>query len=369
MLFLIAPVLLAANCRTPSCPPASPPVSLRSPAAATRPAPDPAAVLAFAGPTIPVADVPASVRGYEQRFKMYADSQWAAFGPKWDAGNSISGYERAEIYYVWWARTGDTTYLSRAHQTAVNYRDNYLVPAQFGTSPHWSQMESMYLDCIIAKDQKSCDVLPNVAYKLSGFPNNNYWGIAHPNTEARVMTRVIIALWMNEKAGSSQYSALLDSAIVRALRLMNADGYAPFASTCGGSLNYMNGMMYDALTRIHDHRPKRIYNALIEQKAKAFGDFLWRTQWRGTANPADLSFNYVSVECKGTGSPTSSPDLNGLMLPLFGWLGKTTGDQAWFERGDAVLSGMKSASLYLYRQFSESYSSSYRYLGYRYGAK
>ena len=108
MIALITPLLFAANCASLTCKSLVSPPSLRR-AATVRQAPDPAVVLAFAGPTIPVADVPSSLRWYEQRFKMYADSQWRAFGPKWDAGNSISGYERAAIYYVWWARTGDAT--------------------------------------------------------------------------------------------------------------------------------------------------------------------------------------------------------------------------------------------------------------------
>jgi uncharacterized protein YjdB len=323
-----------------------------------------AAVLAFAGPDIMKSQVPAAFSFYETNWKVNVDQQWADFGPAWNAGNSISGYERAAIYYIWWARTGDTTYFNRAHQTAVNYRDGYLIPAAYGTSPHWSQMESMYLDCIIAKDQKSCDALPNVAYKLGGFPFTGYFDLSQG--EGRIQARVITALWMNEKY-TGQHSDILDSAIVKSLNVMNSNGWAPFQSTCGGSLNYMNGMLYDVLTRIHDQRPSALYNAQIETKAKAYGNWVWSTQWRGTTNPGDNSFNYVSVLCDGTGGPTSSPDLNGLMLPLFGWLGKTTGDATWFTRGDQILNGMQQASLYLYRQFSESYSSSHRYLGYRWG--
>jgi len=323
-----------------------------------------AAVLAFAGPDIMKTQVPTAFSFYENNWKQYADQQWLDFGPAWNAGNSISGYERAAIYYIWWARTGDTTYFNRAHQTAVNYRDNYLIPAAYGTSPHWSQMESMYLDCIIAKDQKSCDALPNVAYKLGGFPATGYFDLSQG--EGRIQARVITALWMNEKY-TGQHSDVLDQAIVKALSVMNADGWAPFQSTCGGSLNYMNGMLYDVLTRIHDQRPSALYNSTIETKAKAYGNWVWATQWRGVANPGDNAFNYVSVYCEGTGSATSAPDLNGLMLPLFGWLGKTTGDQTWFTRGDQILGGMQQASVYLYRQFSESYSSSHRYLGYRWG--
>ena len=364
MIALIAPLLFAANCASLTCKSLVSPPSLRR-AATVRQAPDPAVVLAFAGPTIPVADVPSSLRWYEQRFKMYADSQWRAFGPKWDAGNSISGYERAAIYYVWWARTGDATYLDRAHATAVNYRQ-WLESGGYAASPHWSQMESLYLDWLVMGDTKSRDAVIEVANRIGmAFPPSGYFALSQG--EARIQARVIISLWLAEKIEGKR-RPMLDTAIKRALASMNADGYGPFQSTCGGSLNYMQGMLADALSRIYDHRPGP-YNDEIRAKLTAFGNYAWSTQWRGTANPRDKSFNYVSLECNGTGSPSPAPDLNGLMLPLFGWLGKTTGDKTWFDRGDQVFDGMRDASVYLYRQFSESYSSSYRYLGYRYGTK
>lgn len=323
-------------------------------------------VLALVGPTIPLASEPASIAFYEQNFKAYADTQWAQFGAAWNAGNSISAYERGATYYKQWALTGDSVWFNRAHALVVNYRDNYLIPAGYATSPHFSQAESLYLDCLVAKDQKSCDALPNVAYKLSGMFNNGYYDI--PQGEPRIQARVMVALWMNEKY-TGQHSDQLDSAVVWALRITNSDGWAPFQSTCGGSLNYMNGMLYDILTRLHDLRPMPLYNSLIEQKAKAYATWAWNTQWRGVTPGDSPSFNYVSLECVNTGSPSPSPDLNGLMAPVFGWVGRLTGDTTWFTKGDSIVQGMQQASFYLYRQFSESFSSSYRYLGYRYGSK
>jgi hypothetical protein len=361
MNFLIAPFLIAANCVTPTCKSPAAPQTLRNTVAVRRP-PDPTVVLKFAGPTIPVAAVPSSLGWYEQRFRQYADEQWAAFGPKWDAGNSISGYERAAIYYVWWARTGNATYLDRAHQTAVEYRDKYLIPGGYAASPHWSQMESLYLDWLVFGDTKSRDAVIEVANRLVAFPQSGYFAI--PQGEPRIQARVILSLWLAEKIEGKR-RPMLDTAIVRTLATMNADGWAPFLSTCGGSLNYMNGMLYDVLTRIYDQRPGA-YNSAILKNVKAYGNYLWTSQWRGAQDP---SFNYVSLLCDGTGGPTSAPDLNGLIVPEFGWLGKTTGDQTWFDRGDQVFNGMREASAYLYRQFSESYTSSYRYLGYRYGTK
>ena len=367
---------IEAEATAPALRPTKPAPQATTPAPqATTPAPLPttdsakiAAVLAFVGPTIPVANVPAQFKFYEDSFRVESAAQWAQFGPKWDAGNSISGYERAAIYYTWWARTGDTTYRSHAHATAVDYRDKYLIPAGYAASPHWSQMESLYLDWLVMGDAASRDAVLQVAERLTAFDapiddRNKNW------LENRVQARVLLVWWLAEKiqGKSSKFSAYLDKDIPRVLAMQQPDGHWGFFSTCGLSHNYATGMLADFLTRIYDQRPGP-YNPTILKSMTKLGDYLWSTQWRGNANPADKSFNYVSGECAGTGSPTSAPDLNGLMLPLFGWLGKTTGDATWFTRGDQVLAGMQNASVYLYRQFSESYSSSFRYFGYRWPA-
>lgn len=333
------------------------------------PAPDTSAVAlikALSGPLIPVSQVPSVFSFYETNFKHYIDSQWVVFGAKWDAGNSISGYERGAINYIYWVRTGDTTYKTRAHQTVVNYRDNYLVPNNYSTSPHWSQAESVYLDCVVMKDPASCDGVGRIASNFIGFDpviadTTKDW------LENRVQVRVLTAWWMAEKLqGQGQWSTLLDNDIPKVLAMQNDSGYWAFPrSTCNTELPYMEGMLADFMTRIYDQRP-RSYNPAILTAMTKLGNRLWNTQWRGTANPSDLSFNYLSGLCMGTGSPTSAPDLNGLIAPLFGWLGKTTGDTTWFVKGDKIIAGMKNASVYLYRQFSESYSSSPRYFGYRY---
>jgi hypothetical protein len=123
-------------------------------------------------------------------------------------------------------------------------------------------------------------------------------------------------------------------------------------------------MLADVLSRMYNERGDNGGNnpAILASLTKA-ANYLWDTQWR----PSDRSFNYASLECQNAGGPTSAADLNGLILPVYGWLGKTTGDASWFAKGDAILSGMTGADIELYKQFSESYTASYRYFGYRYG--
>ena len=156
----------------------------------------------------------------------------------------------------------------------------------------------------------------------------------------------------------SMWTGQINAAIPRILGVQSSDGHWGFLSTCGGSWNFMTGMLTDVLSRMYDQRGDNGGSnpAILAALTKA-GNYLWDTQWRGGFG--DPSFNYASLLCLDAGSPSSAPDLNGLILPVYGWLGKKTGDASWFSKGDAILSGMTGADVELYKQFSESYTSSY----------
>jgi hypothetical protein len=333
-------------------------------------------ILSVAGPTVLKADMPAEVQFWDNLFEANAEQQWEDFGPAWDAGNTISEYDRPMTYYVEWVRTGDVKWLNRANEMVVNYIQGYLIPAEYATSPHFSQMESLYLYYMITGDEAALIAMLNIASKLSGFIDGGYIRISQG--EARIQARIILAMWVAERVlgvntpvapgNPKTYTELTDQAIDVVLSTMNSDGWAPFVSTCGGSLNYMTAMLADTLTRIHDQRPG-VYNPAIRNMISALGNYLWSTQWRGSHIIGDDSFNYISLLCDGTGSPTSSPDLNGMFAAMFGWLYKTTGDVTWATKFDQILQGMQeSTGIYLYRQWSEQFNNSYRGLGYRYGA-
>jgi hypothetical protein len=334
----------------------SPPPTSSPPATATGSA---ASVLAAMGPTIPSSSVPSSIGWYETNFKTNADAQWAAYGPQWDAGNSAAGYDRASIYYVWWARTGDTTYRAKAHATAVNYRINYIDASGCTPSPHWSQIEGLYLDWVVYGDTASKRAVLCMAEKLDIFSlyvsdSTKDW------LDNRIQARLLVAQWAAERieGTGSKWTAKIDANIPKILGGQASDGHWGFISTCWGSWNFMSGMLDDVLIRMYDQR--RADPAILTAVTKS-ANYLWNTQWR-----TDQSFNYASLDCLGAGGPSSAPDLNGLILPVYGWLGKKTGDTSWYTKGDAIMNGMKVASLYLYKQLSESYTSSYRYLGWRY---
>jgi hypothetical protein len=359
---------VTSNAVTVTVPSAAPPVS-----------PDMAEVLALLGPTVPVADMPSRLSWYQERFATNEALQWAAFGNTFAPDESIALYERPAMYYAMWARTGNADYLARGHALAVSYRDNYLVPSGFSPSPHFSQMESLYLHWRLTGDAASRDAILAVctvfvaAFVPHLVDHTSDW------IDNRIQARTLVALWMAEKvvgAGNTYTSgstvinpgAILDSEVAAILADQKPEGFWGYFSTCEGSWNYMEGMLSDVLSRLHDKRPAA-YNAGIRTALESLGNYLWSVQWRGNTNPVessvDGSFNYAGIECMSAGGPTSAPDLNGFFIPLFGWLGKTTGVIAWIQKGDAILTGMLGGIVDHYRHLSETYHSSYRYFGYR----
>ncbi|MDF2774225.1 MAG: Ig domain protein group 2 domain protein, partial [Geminicoccaceae bacterium] len=93
---------------------------------------------------------------YETQFAKYADYHWAAHRANWEQANY---YDRAAIYYVWWARTGNATYLGRANAIALDYRTKYLegiaMPYRYNASTYWHMPLGLALHYLVTGDEKS----------------------------------------------------------------------------------------------------------------------------------------------------------------------------------------------------------------------
>ncbi len=72
-------------------------------------------------------------------------------------------YDRARIYYIAWARSGEPAWLQRAHALAVDYRDRYLIANRNQPSAHWAQMAGILLHYWATGDARSRDTLLAVA--------------------------------------------------------------------------------------------------------------------------------------------------------------------------------------------------------------
>lgn len=90
---------------------------------------------------------------------------------------------------------------------------------------------------------------------------------------------------------------------------------------------------------------------------------LWRDFWVGSAG----GFKYSDVVVNGE-STAPAPDLNLLILPMWGWLYKVTGDPLYIQQGDQIFhEGVTRAFLGHGKQFDQNYLFSFKYVEWRNG--
>lgn len=89
-------------------------------------------------------------------------------------------------------------------------------------------------------------------------------------------------------------------------------------------------------------------------------DWIWAKAWAR----ANHAFVYELVPGKPRGE--GAPDLNLLIVPVYGWIYRQTGDAAYIEKGDQIFAGgVVGAWLDQGKQFSQSYRWSMDYLKWR----
>jgi hypothetical protein len=332
-------------------------------------------VLRLAGPALPVQEAAAlgvPFEKYETDFRIFAERHWRADGPGWEAANY---YDRAKIFYVWWARTGNDTFLKRANEIAIDYRRNYIEANGFRPSAHWAQMAGLALHCLIAGDVLSGEAVGRAA-DLFSLPDNiaalaDLKGEMDNRIQARTLEALLLArqigapsLGIPDKQpdgsewgipGGNDWASLLRRSLGRILASQSPDGAYRFQQIqCGYNLPFMVGLLNDALIQYHDQfeADPRILPAV-----KRSLDYLWSRNWDAKARPCQDN------EDNNTGP---APDLNNLILSGFGWVYWQTGDTTYRNRGDAVLAGaVKGAWLGGSKQFNQAYTTSYKYAAFR----
>jgi hypothetical protein len=106
---------------------------------------------------------------YEADSACGAGGRWGADGADYDGANN---YDRAMIYYVWWARTGHPPYLERANQLALNARA-YLDASNYCPQPYLMMIDGVALHAAVAGDPRSAAAVARTADRLAGA--GSYW--------------------------------------------------------------------------------------------------------------------------------------------------------------------------------------------------
>lgn len=345
-----APLTVTATNPPPTTPPPTPPPG------------NAAAALAKIGPTISTSAASALGGGYAKYDALW--SQWEPTRFKLD-GTAWDGdyYDRVQLYYAQWIRTGNGSYKTRGDAMALDYRRKYLHANNYNTSAHWSQLDGVALHYWLTGDDSSRIAVGKAALSLAGtalWPRNGQW------TDARQQARALVAMllaWQTNApyAPSGGWAKAIDDGLTAILPQQSADGGWRYpVNTCNLSLNYMGAMLSDALIRVYtQYRP----DSRIPGAVRKTADFLW-TQWR--PNDATPSFNYYEGKCSnqhGSGGPSGTADLTGIFVSTYAWM--SAQDQSYRTKSDAVFSAtMKGLYPQGSKQFNQGFAFGWRALGY-----
>jgi hypothetical protein len=312
------------------------------------------------GGTVPVNASPNA--RYEQQFTSNADRFWSVDGADWGLANY---YDRALSHYVYWARSGDPKWYFRAGAIARDYRRKYVEPNAFLVSPHWSQMEGLALNHWLAADDSSGKAVANAASRMTGTFTPALIGTQGAEfSEGRIVQRMLLLALLAWELGdtSENWSTKVDGYVNGLISSQRADGGYSWPNWCGGQANYMTGLQNDALVKAYERF--RADERILATVRKSV-DYMWATQWA----PESKAFRYASHTCPSLGpgeAETIAPDLNGLILVGFAWVGKRLNDVAYTNRTELIAQGMiEGAWLTGSKQFNQSYYDSHLWLGYR----
>lgn len=317
------------------------------------------------GPTVAVGD-PFS-RAYDANFERWGDPQWQAFlasyqrGLTADEAASHDYYDRALANYAWWLRTGNPEYWKRATYYVIGYRERYMRPNDYRVQPHNIQVEGLELHYLLTGDPESRRGVRLIAqyYATVWLPQLD--STTGRYLEARIQSRALDGLISAYVVGldPDRYRDMAGQALDAILSSQRPNGSYTYRNLCDGQYNFMTGLLNDVLIRYYTEleRDPRITSAVGKSL-----DFLWDTQWVGSAG----GFKYASAPCPGKAGTAPSPDLNLLIVNGFGWYARQSGGEEYRQRGDIIFeNGVRRAYLRGRKQFNENYALSYRYLYYR----
>lgn len=296
----------------------------------------------------------------DSTFLRWEATRWSVDGDLWSASNY---YDRSKIYYAWWARTGNPLYKVRGDLIALNYRRNYLHPANYQTSPHWSQLDGLALHYWYTGDDSSRIAVGKAAWNLAPtlkWPRTGLYTDARQ--QGRALIGVLLAWQMSApNAPVGGWAKALDEGLDNILSQQSPDGAWRYpVNTCDLSLNYMGAILADALIRVHDtYRPDPRIPPAVQKTA----DFL-RTQWR-SGDPIP-SFNYYEATCAnqhGTAGPTATADLTGLYTTMYAWMARRDPSYSGMAM-DVIRNTMRGIYPYGTKQFNQAFTFTWRSLGY-----
>jgi hypothetical protein len=278
-------------------------------------------------------------------------------------------YDRSLASFAHWVQTGDPRFFRWGVYYAIAYKERYFAPNGCVVQPFHAQIEGVALLYTLLGDEASRACVGTWArdFYAAWFPqviDTEYvWA------DGRHWARLLEASHAAWRVGdaSRDWPSLMRQTVNGYLPLQQADGAWRFRSSGWYSLNFMSGLLNDALIRYYEdfEADARIVPAI----AKA-ADFL-ATQWlseHGAFKYAEGHHVYDGGEAISDGP---APDLNLLIVNTFGFAYQRTGQAKYRTMGDlAFREGLQRAYIGMNasthdKQYNQQFRSGFRYFAYR----
>lgn len=298
-------------------------------------------------------------------------------------------YDLAYTLYQVYHRTGDPYWRDRAGVVARAWRDDALnqnYPALFNRD--WSKsvppprgMSTLGL-AVLAAETGDAEAARVVGYHAdwvarglpNGFTSDGRLFLGDQRESAYSLIALVAAKVINAPIPDQSMAwgwggqwdrarqALLDDILAK----QQPDGAwlaGPDSNYPDGTytINYMTGLLMEALT-LYD---QVIGDARILPAVERATQWLWQHQWVSGAG----AFQYANMTYGTRLVQTPFTDLNGLMLPAWGYAYAKTGNPIYREQGDQILAGMLQPGtdgtygMYSAKQYAQMFRSSGKYLG------
>jgi len=262
-------------------------------------------------------------------------------------------YDRVALWYRYWWRTGDTTWLNRAQTWGRIWRDGYVLPNDGAVQTYYAHVEGMAIDWFVTGDSASRSAVLQIANKMNSWINSmkttqyrdgRIQGYAVLDVLWPALLNLPDTLRDNDSTADAGIDSLISWYAAQDARPGHWYLHGYSATSCPGeslqanfqvshALLYTLGRYYDLVDNTKDTIPVII---------KATLDTIWADR-----HPDSTTITYLSDYCSATNDTSygGGKDLGGLFVAPNAWYfrwtcNNSTCDSTYFYRADTMLSGL-----------------------------